>query len=185
VIAAILLTIWISTRLILKILPLEQNKAPLSPKEESHKAASLFFPMIWISILLTLAVLGASLLLILPGIYLSTCFYFAQLILVDQNIRGTKALSASRTLVKGRWWATFGRILVGAIIVGLLVGFLNRIVTSAFDAILPSAYSDPKLITFFVFIGLNQFIQMLILSIFTPFAVSFQVKLYRALQKTR
>jgi hypothetical protein len=59
---------------------------------------------LWISILTILAVLGGTILFIIPGIIFSVWFSFAAYILVIEGVSGTRALSASKELVKGYFW---------------------------------------------------------------------------------
>lgn len=179
----IILIFWITLRMISRVLLLESGKDALPAAEESKKAWSLFFSGVWIGILTFFAILGGSLLFILPGIYLSICFQFAQFILVEQNVRGTKALSASRALVKGRWWGTFGRMLAGGIVFGILIGIINQILSSIVFALFPALTTDEALVPLFV--GITHFISMLVTAPFLSLVLGFQVKLFRALQKTR
>lgn len=76
---------------------------------------------IWISILVTVAILGGTLLLIIPGIIFSIWFSFALYILILEGVRGTQALSASRELVKGYFWPVLWRWVAPYFIFGLLL----------------------------------------------------------------
>ena len=49
---------------------------------------------------------SASLLCIVPGIYLFVAFAVALPVLMSEGERGRKALGRSRALVRGRWWKT-------------------------------------------------------------------------------
>lgn len=177
-------TVWISTRVILTMLNLEAGKQPMPAVEEGKKAWNLFLPLIWVGFLTGLVVFGASLLFILPGIYFGVALYFSQIILVDQGTRGTQALGASRALVRGRWWATFGRLLVVGFVFGLLLFVVMGVVIGGLAVLIGSSSltngpSDPLVA------GILQLIQMVIVAAFMPLMTGFQVKMYRALQKTR
>lgn len=180
-----LLSAWISIRVILTMLKLEAGQQPMEPAEESKRAWSVFLSLIWVGFLTGLIVFGASLLFILPGIYFSVALYFSQIILIDQNIRGTQALAASRALVRGRWWATFWRFLAGGFVFGLLAAIIIIVAS-----LIAGKIGGPNLITKmdqedpFV-LGVMQFIQMVFMAAYMPLLVGFQVKLYRILQKTR
>lgn len=76
---------------------------------------------IWISILLTVAILGGTLLLIIPGIIFSVWFSFSLYILISEGLRGTQALSASRELVKGYFWPVLWRWVAPYFVYGLLL----------------------------------------------------------------
>lgn len=177
-------TIWISIRVILTMLNLEAGKQPMAQAEESQKAWGLFLSLIWIGFLTTLIVFGASLLLILPGIYFGVALYFAQIILIDQGTRGTQALAASRALVRGRWWGTFWRLIAGGFVFGLLITIVMAVVIGGLAVLiggssLSNGSSDPLVV------GILQLIQMVIVAAIMPLMTGFQVKVYRALQKTR
>lgn len=180
-----LATAWIAIRVILTMLKLESGQQPMPAPEESKKAWALFVPMIWVGFLTGLVTIGASLLLILPGIYFAIALYFSQIILIDQGTRGTQALAASRALVRGRWWATFWRLLVGGIVFGLLIGISVGIVVGIAGTIAgPGALGDTESQNGIVY-GVTQMLQMIVLAGLMPLVTGFQVKLYRTLQKTR
>lgn len=181
-IAAAVFTAWISTRVFMTMLNLEAGKQPLPAAEEGKKAWSLFLPMVWVGFLTGLVVFGASLLLILPGIYFGVALYFGQLILIDQNVRGTQALAASRALVRGRWWGTFGRVLAGGIVFGLLMGLVMAIVIGVVSMVAGGSQMDS---TDSLLTGILQLVQMIVIAGLMPLMTGFQVKLYRMLQKTR
>jgi hypothetical protein len=133
-----------------------------------------------------LVVLGSSLLLILPGIYFGIALYFSQLILIDQGTRGTQALGASRALVRGRWWGTFWRLLAGGIVFGLLTGLATAIAVWIVASIANTqAFTGGQASTDPLVQGILQLVQMVVVAAFMPLMTGFQVKLYRALQKTR
>nr|AIA16177.1 hypothetical protein [uncultured bacterium]AIA16242.1 Unknown Function [uncultured bacterium] len=177
-------TVWISIRVILTMMNLEAGKQPMASVEEGKKAWTLFWSLIWVGFLTGLVVFGASLLFILPGIYFGVALYFSQLILIDQGTRGTQALGASRALVRGRWWPTFWRLIAGGFVFGLLLAIVMGIVIGGIAMLIGSSSfsdgpSDPLVV------GILQLIQMVIVAAFMPLMTGFQVKLYRALQKTR
>lgn len=95
--------------------------APGTPTIQLFKeGVRRFFPAIGTTILLNIAVGLGILLFIIPGIYLTVAFSFAMLLVV----RGSgpiESLRHSRELVRGRWWAVLGRMLVISIITALLM----------------------------------------------------------------
>lgn len=174
--------LWIGIRLFLTMLNLEAGKKPLSAKAESLKALSIFFPFLWVAILSGLVIFGGLVLFIIPGIYFSVVLYFSQIIFIDKNIRGTQALAASRALVKGRWWPTLWRVMAGGVVFGVFVAVINELALSVFSQIallakLPT--EDPMIL------GGAYVISMAVQAAFAPLAIGFQIKLYRALQKTK
>ena len=76
--------------------------------------------LLWLGVLYVLGVMLGTLLLILPGIWLYVAWAFALPVLLVEGLRGAKALRRSFDLVKGRWWRTFGVIVVGFILAGII-----------------------------------------------------------------
>lgn len=173
-----LFTAWVGIRLIIRTLLLEADKTPLNSDEEGRKAMGVFISMIWVGLLTSLATFGAFLLLVIPGIYFGIALYFSELFLIDKGIRGTKALAASRDLVRGRWWDAFGRILAGSVLFGGIMAIAAGSVMLLLDPVLKLPETDP------FYVGLAQFIQMAVMAAFMPLLIGFQVKLYQQLQKT-
>ena len=73
-----------------------------------------------------LAALGAAigLILILPGIYLFFRWYFVPQAVVIAGANGPAALSHSADLTRGRWWRTFGIVVVAnlaALVPGIVI----------------------------------------------------------------
>jgi hypothetical protein len=71
--------------------------------------------------LYALIVIGGFLLLIVPGIWLSVRLYFGAQVAVVDGVGPAEALRRSSRLVDGRWWSTFGRLLLGGIIFSIIV----------------------------------------------------------------
>lgn len=112
--------------LLLTILPIAIVNAPLTLAVSSlvvadrFKMASLvasffsrrlFFLLLTVGLQSLLVFLG-SLLLIVPGIYLSVIFCMTPATVMLEDRVGWRALQRSRDLVRGYWWKTFGLLLV-------------------------------------------------------------------------
>jgi hypothetical protein len=133
-------------------------------------AARRLHSILWVTFLgALLAVLGLFL-LIIPGVYLYVAFAVAVPVLLTEGLKGRKALGRSRRLVKGRWWGTFGVVVLGAILVGIVEGALLGL-TAAVTTI---DTADPTLGSFLV----NTAATVLASLIATPFAAAFVVVLY-------
>ena len=65
----------------------------------------------------------AFLLLIIPGIYLSVALNFIIIVMLYEKKNFIESLSRSMNLVSGKWWFTFGLIIV----LGLIQGFISVI----------------------------------------------------------
>lgn len=87
-----------------------------------------FHSLLWISFLnvVILAVAALSI-FVLVGIvafpYLAVALVATVPALVVENARGTKAISRSFNLVQGRWWATFGTVLLGVFLIPFVIIF--------------------------------------------------------------
>lgn len=86
---------------------------------------SLFFPALWMSILMFLVVIGGYVMLIVPGILMSLWFSLSSFALVIEGKRGLNALLQSREYVRGYWWSIFVRFLLLSIPLMLLYGALS------------------------------------------------------------
>jgi len=77
-----------------------------------------FGSLLWLAILAGLVTAVGFLALILPGIYLIVALSVASPVVVIEGHRGIVAIQRSRSLVKGRWWATLGALLPTMLLVG-------------------------------------------------------------------
>jgi len=80
-----------------------------------------------LSILLLLVTFGGMILLIIPGVIFSVWFVLSKFAFVDQNLGVFDSMKKSKELVKGRFWAVFGRIIifgVFAVLVGIILSYV-------------------------------------------------------------
>ena len=89
----------------------------ISVKDSYKKALSIFWSFIFLTIIISLSVLGAMILLIIPGIILSGYLVFSTYELIDKQKKGFSALLGSWALISGHWWT----LLLRSIIIGLRV----------------------------------------------------------------
>jgi hypothetical protein len=85
-------------------------------------------PVLLVSVLVGLAVLGGLILLVIPGIYIGVRLAVSIQALVVEGRRGTEAMRRSWALVGGHWWHAFGTLIVAA----LLTGVVNAVITAPF-----------------------------------------------------
>ncbi len=103
---------------------------PTAWKEVFSSSSNLIWPAIYVSVLVTLIVLGGTLLLIIPGIIFAVWYSFAFYAVLFENAHGFDALKSSKSLVVGRWWAIVWRLAVAGIIFGFLNSVLSYILMS-------------------------------------------------------
>lgn len=133
-------------------------------------AARRLHSIVWVTVLGGLLSVLGLVFLIVPGVYLYVAFAVAVPALLTEGVRGRKALGRSRRLVKGRWWGTFGVVLLGTILVGIVEGALVGL--TAFVTTLDTA--DPTLASFLFTTGATVLASL----IATPFAAAFITVLY-------
>lgn len=74
----------------------------------------------WVTLLGGFLATLALIALIAPGVYLWVAWSVAIPALLLEDVRGRKALGRSFRLVKDRWWATFGILLIGFLIAAVI-----------------------------------------------------------------
>jgi hypothetical protein len=101
-------------------------------------AAPRVGPVIWAAIVAGIGVVVGFIALIVPGLWLLVAWSVFIPALVFEELGPTRALGRSFELVRGRWWATFGALLVVAFISGLASG----LIASGFDRLLTTSLGD-------------------------------------------
>jgi len=113
---------WINASLIYLI---KERGQKIGIKKSLKKGWSVLLSFIWIGFLVGLCVFGGSLLFIIPGIIFAVWFAFSEYVLIDEGIKGSKALSRSKELVKGFFEGVLWRLFIIAAI-GIIAGFLQE-----------------------------------------------------------
>jgi hypothetical protein len=104
--------------------------------------------LLLVTLLYALGVLLGFVMFVLPGIWIYVAWAFGTPVLLVEGLRGRKALGRSFRLVKGRWWRTFGVLVVGFILaaivstvaqavflIGIVVGEDNDVLVLVLSAI--------------------------------------------------
>jgi hypothetical protein len=84
--------------------------------------------LLWVTILGAIVAGFCLLLFVIPGVYLWVSFAVAVPVLLTEDLKGRKALGRSRRLVKGFWWRTFGVVVLGYILSGILSSAIGALV---------------------------------------------------------
>ncbi|AKQ46714.1 hypothetical protein TH63_15540 [Rufibacter radiotolerans] len=82
-----------------------------------------FISLLYSSIGLLVLVLLATLLLVLPGIYVSVALSMYALVMLREEVNLMEAVERCFHLIKGNWWASFGFLMLVLIIQGV-IGFV-------------------------------------------------------------
>jgi len=83
----------------------------LKVKEAFKRARPYLWKFIIVNLFTGILVILWSLLFIIPGILFAVYYTFAIWVLIFEDYEGMSALRRSKKLVKGYWWAVFGRFL--------------------------------------------------------------------------
>lgn len=100
-----LLWLWISVIMVVLVRQIERKKE-IDTNVVPLYALSVLGSYAWVGILQALTIAGGLLLFVVPGVILLIWFGFAPQALLLDGKTGLDALSASRDLAKGRFWAT-------------------------------------------------------------------------------
>jgi len=117
--ATFIVNIWVTICLVQVSAKLYQ-KQKVNLRIVFQGAWSKMIPLIWVSFLTGLAVLGGMILFIIPGIIIAVWFAFSTFLNILDNVRGTAALKQSKAMVSGLWWSTAIRFVVPYIVFGIL-----------------------------------------------------------------
>ena len=101
-------------------------------------AAPRIGPVLWAAIVAGVGVALGFLALFLPGLWLLVSWSVFIPALLFEGLGPAAALRRAFALVRGRWWATLGALIVAALISGVAAG----IVSTGFDALLSSSLGD-------------------------------------------
>jgi len=82
-------------------------------------ALTRFFPLLGMTILFALGVLGGTLACLLPGVFLYVAWTVAAPALIMEGAGPSGALGRSLRLIRPRWWPTFGLLLLVLLITSI------------------------------------------------------------------
>jgi hypothetical protein len=102
-----ILALWCYTTLLAVVVGSE-----LGVVEAFRRGRRYLWPMAWVLAIFTGLVAGGMLAGVLPALLFLVWCSFGVYILMEEDRRGMDAVLASREYVRGRWWETFGRLLV-------------------------------------------------------------------------
>ena len=108
VLASIVWGVWFQTTIIKAVSLVVEGKTQ-GVKETYKLAWPKAGKYVLTGIVVGLAIAGGFLLLLIPGILALTWFYFASYIVVNEEVGVIEAVKKSKALVKGYFWAVFGR----------------------------------------------------------------------------
>lgn len=102
------------------------GEAP-SWREALRVALSRLGSILLVGLMVGLGAVLGLLLFIAPGVYLYGAWAVVMPAVVLEGMKGRRALSRSRHLVKGRWWPTFGALAAGALLVAIVAAAIGGV----------------------------------------------------------
>lgn len=87
-------------------------------------------PALWLSILVIIGLVAGFLVFFVPGVWLAVAWSVALPVLLVEGRSGTAALRRSSELVRGHWWATFGKLFVAYVLALVAADVVAAIVTT-------------------------------------------------------
>ena len=100
-------------------------------------AARRLHSVLWVFLLDYLIALISLVAIIVPGVYLWGSWLVSLPVLLEEDVRGRRALGRSRRLVRRRWWPTVGAYLLGL----LLTSIVNVVLSGVILAVVLSGHS--------------------------------------------
>lgn len=128
-------------------------------------AARVLAPALAVGILTMVIGAIGLVLLVVPGIWLLVNYSVAQAALVAEGHHGYAALRRSRSLVSGRWWATFGLLVVVSILTGIA-------------SLVPLRIAEARVDSAETIILLDSLIGFLTTTLTTPYVAAVTAALY-------
>lgn len=98
---------------------------PITIQDAYQATRPMLLRIVGTYLLFFLFAMLAFLALIIPAIYFVNCWALVLPVMVVEQRFGMSALSRSRALVDGAWWATFGILFIATLLVSLPAGALQ------------------------------------------------------------
>ena len=118
-VASMIFAVWVTIALTKTISDCVLAK-PTQWKETFSASSDLIWPILLTSLLVTLSVIGGTLLFIIPGIIFAVWYSFSSYAVIVDGKKGLEAMRSSKALVVGRWWSIAWRIFAAAFVFGFV-----------------------------------------------------------------
>jgi len=145
---------------------------------ESYRRAWERMPaMVVATILQALCILGGFVLFVIPAVIIGVWLSLAAVVVVAEKSAGVASLGRSKSLVEGRWWDVFARLLL--LFIGMFVVYF--VPTVILQVVLRTGLAEASIL-FFAFSNLFQWALNLVLA---PLAYVFLYELYVDLRRVK
>jgi hypothetical protein len=133
----LLFTFWTTVALTFALKALMDGETNTSWRAMFDKAYPMLWPFALTSLLVGFAVIGGTLLFIIPGIIFTIWFCFSTYVVLFDGQKGVAALKASKSLVVGRWWSILIRIVVPNLVFLVVFMLVETIISYPLARFLP------------------------------------------------
>jgi hypothetical protein len=140
--ASVVFTLWTAIAFAKVLYNCLKNLAVGEWKSVYSSSSGLIWPVIYTSFLVSLIVMGGTLLFIIPGIIFMIWYSFSFYAVVFEGKTWMQALSASKSLVVGRWWSILWRLFLPGFVFGLLAGIAATLCSYLIELIPLSAMTN-------------------------------------------
>jgi len=130
------------------IYAIKDRKERINLREAYKRSFSKLMPYWWVSFLVTVIAAVGFMLLIVPGIIFSVWYGFSLFVLVNEDLKGFKALSKSKSYVSGRFLAVSSKLFVIGII-GIILLIISSLIFGKFGGQIVSFFFGPLAIIYF------------------------------------
>ena len=169
--AILILSLILTAAMIAKVGAVAQGSS-MSLGSSLGRGLKAFFPMLFGTIMYSIAVAIGSILLLIPGIILMLSLIFYSYIIVIEREGPISALKTSHNLVWGNWWRTALLLTILFVIVYVLLIGLTIPISIALPLMLPTQ-QDPMM-----FMYVFNISYAIIYAIVTPLMLSLFVVVY-------
>jgi len=125
------------------------KKGKMSLGQALKGGMKYFWAFLGLIIVAGLALMGLSLLLIIPGIIFGVYWFFSAFVLVGENKGIIDSMKRSKAIVKGMWWKVFGYLLlfilitIGiSLIFSIPAGILSFIIGGGFTGLVEGTFDS-------------------------------------------
>lgn len=134
-----------------------------------------FWSIIFIVLIMLFIGIGSAILMLVPAIIVCIYTTLYMYVLVVDGKKGFGALTESYSLVRGRWWAVFGRSIF-LIAVFAVIGILLAIILSLFGLSEPVGVLDKTVVSV---------VNIIFTAILAPVAMTYTYRMYASLKSSR
>lgn len=117
--------LWLAIISISYVAEYLNDNSNITPGQVFQRAISKLGSVVVAAIITTIMTMIATVFLIIPGIYVGVAMSFAIIVIIIEGDPTFEAISRSFSLIKGKWWSTFGLLFVMSFIVGIMQFVFN------------------------------------------------------------